>query len=62
MKFKNFISVFFILLFILGCQAEVAEESTIEIVNEGKVIGGIDEEFDDGLDDALNDLKEIENI
>jgi len=71
MKFNNYIFILFIMIFInflFGCQQvqEVSEqESDIEVISEENV-EPIDEElekeFDDGLDEALQELEEIENI
>jgi len=70
MKFNNYLFILlFLIIFLLGCQQiqEVSEQEsdTIEISGE-RVVGTIDEElekeFDDGLDEALQELEEIEDI
>jgi hypothetical protein len=51
-------------ILLIGCQQaeEVSQEYLIEIGGSGPVIEEIDEEFNDGLDQALLELEEIENI
>jgi len=72
MKINNYMFILFIILiisFLLGCQQvqEVSEQEsdTIEISTEDDV-ETIDEElekeFDDNLDEALQELEEVENI
>jgi len=70
MKFNNYMFILLIfIIFLLGCQQvqEVSEQETdiIEISSE-KVVGTIyeelEKEFDDGLDEALAELEEVENI
>ncbi len=55
-----------LVIFLLGCQQQVdkvsEEKPSIEISSGQPVIEKIDEEFDDNLDEALQDLEEIENI
>lgn len=55
-----------LVIFLLGCQHQddkVSEEKpSIEISSGQPVIEKIDEEFDDNLDEALQELEEIENI
>ena len=47
----------------IGCQVEeVSEPETIDIVDEEAVDQEIEEDFDDNLDEALQELEEIENI
>ena len=67
MKINNFLILFLMLIniFIIGCQQQVqdvSEQETIEIVDETPIDNEIEEEFDDGLDAALQELEEIENI
>ncbi|MEK6869549.1 MAG: hypothetical protein AABX74_04925 [Nanoarchaeota archaeon] len=51
---------------LLGCQQQVDKESeekpSIEISSGQPVIEKIDKEFDDSLDEALQELEEIEDI
>ena len=53
-------------IFLLGCQQQVDTESeekpSMEISSGQPVIEKIEEEFDDNLDEALEELEEIENI
>ena len=62
---KKFLFMMLVVL-LLGCQQQVDKESEeepfVEISSEQPVIEKIDEEFDDNLDEALQDLEEIENI
>jgi len=62
---KRFLFVIFA-IFLLGCQQQVDKESeenpSMEINGGQPVIEKIDEEFDDNLDEALQDLEDIENI
>ena len=51
---------------LLGCQQQVDKESeekpSMEISSGQPVIEKIDKEFNDNLDEALQELEEIENI
>ena len=60
---KKIIFVFFV-IFLVGCQqsAEVSEEPSIEIISGEPIIEQIDEDFDDNLDEALQELEDVENI
>ena len=62
---KKFLFIMFAVL-LLGCQQQVDKESeekpSMEISSGQPVIEKIDEEFDDNLDEALQELEEIENI
>ena len=62
---KKFLFIMFAVL-LLGCQQQVDKESeekpSMEISSGQPVIEKIDEEFDDNLDEALEELEEIENI
>ena len=62
---KKFLFIMFVVL-LLGCQQQVDKESeekpSMEISSGQPAIEKIEEEFDDNLDDALQDLEEIENI
>ena len=64
MKLKLIFMIFFV--FILGCQqydeGVSEEETSIEIISEETIIEEVDGEFDDGLDEALKELEEIEDI
>ena len=71
--FLNLIIVLLFIFFLIGCQqvSEVSEqepsgieisteesiEETADIINEE-----LEKEFDDGLDEALKELEEVENI
>ena len=60
---KMFVVVF--VIFLLGCQQQagkVSEEKPIETGSEQPVIEEIEEELDDNLDAALEELEEIEDI
>jgi len=71
-KINKYLSIFLLLIvFLLGCQQvqEVSEqESDIEIITEDiedtveTIDDELEKEFDDGLDEALQELEEIENI
>ena len=62
---KKFLFIMFAVL-LLGCQQQVDKESeekpSMEISSGQPVIETIEEEFDDNLDAALEELEEIENI
>ena len=62
---KKFLFIMFAVL-LLGCQQQVDKESeekpSIEISSGQPVIEKIDKEFDDSLDEALQELEEIEDI
>jgi len=62
---KKFLFIMFAVL-LLGCQQQVDKESeekpSMEISSGQQVIEEINEEFDDNLDQALQELEEIENI
>jgi len=71
MKFNNYIFILFIIFlinFLLGCQQvqEVSEQESDTIEIGERVVEPIDEElekeFDDGLDEALQELEEVEDI
>ena len=68
MKFNRNIFIFLIVLFIfflVGCQPQVQEEveqEKIEIIDEGLVLEEIEQEFDDNLDRALDELEKIESF
>ena len=53
-------------IFLLGCQQQVNKESeekpSMEISSGQPVIEKIDKEFNDNLDEALQELEEIVNI
>ena len=54
-----------LMIFLIGCQLEdktLEEKSSIEITGSEPIIKEIDEEFDDNLDEALQELEEIESI
>lgn len=55
-----------LVIFLLGCQQQIykvsEEKPSIEISSGQPVIEKIDEEFDDNLDAALEELEEAENI
>lgn len=68
---KHFFISFVILIFtifLIGCQQQIQEETkiqeseTIEIVDEKMIDEELEKEFDDDLDEALQELEEIENI
>jgi len=65
MKFMKY-SFILLVIFLIGCQQQVEEvseeEPPIEIISGEPIIGEIEEEFDDNLDDALKELEEIEDI
>ena len=53
------------MLLVLGCQQQVEEsleQESIEISSGEVIIEEIDEEFDDGLDEALEGLEIVEAI
>lgn len=62
---KKILFIMFVVL-LLGCQQQVDKESeekpSMEISSGLPVIEKIVEEFDDNLDEALQELEEIENI
>ena len=62
---KKFVVIMLAVL-LLGCQQQVDKESeekpSMEISSGQPVIEKIDEEFDDNLDEALEELEEIEDI
>ena len=62
---KRFLFVIFA-IFLLGCQQQVDKESeenpSMEISSGRPITEEIDEEFNDNLDEALQDLEDIENI
>ena len=62
---KKFLFIMLAVL-LLGCQQQVDKESeerpSMEISSGQPVIEKIDEEFDDNLDEALEELEEIEDI
>ena len=62
---KKFLFIMFVVL-LLGCQQQVDKESeekhSMEISSGQPVIEKIGVEFDDNLDEALQELEEIENI
>ena len=55
-----------LVIFLLGCQQQVDNESeekpSMDISSGQPVIEQIDEEFDDNLDDALEELEDAENV
>jgi len=66
-KFLNLFFVFLFMIFLIGCQQaqEVSEqEPNIEIIDENinRIDEELEKEFDDGLDEALKELEEVENI
>ena len=65
MRFMKYIFVL-LAIFLVGCQQQVVdvseEELPIEIISGEPIIEEIDENFDDGLDEALQELEEVENI
>ena len=64
MKYKNLFFIVFV-IFLIGCQQqvdEVSEDSPIEIVSGKPVVEYIDEDFNDNLDAALQELEEIGDI
>jgi len=64
MRFINLIIILAILL--VGCQQQIQEVGNIEIIDEtpeeSVVEENIEEEFEDGLDAALRELDEIEDL
>jgi len=63
MKINNFLFLWLIIaIALIGCQPQVQETKSIEIVDEKPIDSEIEKEFDDGLDEALQELEEIENI
>jgi len=60
---KTIFLIFFV-VFLVGCQQvdEVVDEPSIEIISGEPIIEEVDEKFNDGLDDALRELEEIESI
>lgn len=62
---RKLLSIIFV-AFLLGCQPQDTkiseEEPSIEISGGEPIIKEIEEEFDDNLDAALEELGEIENI
>ena len=55
-----------LVIFLLGCQQQVDNESeekpSMDISSGQPVIEQIDGEFDDNLDDALEELEDAENV
>ena len=71
MKVSNNFSILFsliiIIIFLIGCQQKVQGEITeppepIKIVEDKTIDEELEKEFNDNLDDALQELEEIENI
>lgn len=62
---KKFLFIILVVL-LLGCQQQLGKEPgekpSMEISSGQPVIEKIDEEFDDNLDEALEELEEIERI
>ena len=61
--FLVLLSLFILTIFLIGCQQKAekaAEQKTIGIVNE--TAPEETENFDDNLDEALNELEEVEGI
>jgi len=65
MQNKKILFAIFV-IFLLGCQQQVDKESeekpSMDISSGQPVIEKIDEEFDDNLDAALEELEDVENI
>lgn len=65
---KHFFISFVILIFLIGCQQQIQEEITvqepeiIEILDDKIIDEELEKEFEDGLDEALKELEEVENI